>query len=52
MMVILVVYKFRGEIKVLLYFKLGWRPFDRADDADVLDKVDKQMHCVAYPTWF
>ena len=39
MTVILVVYKFRGEIKIIMYFKLGWRPFDRSDDTDILDKV-------------
>ena len=35
-----VVYKYRGEIKIILYFKLGWKPFDRSDDSDILDKVD------------
>ena len=32
-------YKFRGEIKVMLYYKLGWRPFDQSDDTDILNKV-------------
>ena len=40
-----VVYKFRGEIKIILYFKCGWRPFDRSDDADILDKVTYIFLC-------
>ena len=36
---IMVIYKYHGDIKVILYFKLGWRPFDRRDDIDILDKV-------------
>ena len=39
MATILGIYKFRGEIKVMLYFKLGWRPFDQSDDTDILNKV-------------
>ena len=38
MATILGIYKFRGEIKVMLYFKLGWRPFDQSDDTDILNK--------------
>ena len=41
MIIVFVVYKFRGEIKIILYFKLGWRPFDRSDNSDILDKVVK-----------
>ena len=29
---LLVFYKFRGELKLLLYIKFGWRPLDRKDD--------------------
>ena len=28
------VYKFRGEVKVLLYTRFNWHPFDRLDDSD------------------
>ena len=38
---ILVVYKYRGEIKVVLYTRLGWHPFDCSDDSDILGKVGK-----------
>ena len=32
-LVLLVVgFKFRGEIKIILYMKLGLRPFDKKDD--------------------
>ena len=41
MIAIVVIYKFRGEIKIILYFKLGCKPFDRSDDSDILDKVRK-----------
>ena len=33
-LVLLVVgFKFRGEIKIILYMKLGLRPFDKTDDS-------------------
>ena len=44
MIAMVVFYKFRGEIKIILYFKLGWKPFDRSDDSDILDKVEMHSH--------
>ena len=33
-------YKYRGEIKILLYMRFGWHFFDKTDDTDILEKVD------------
>ena len=46
--VIMVIYNYRGDIKVMLYFKLGWRPFDRRDDSDILDKVGRICYSIMY----
>ena len=32
-------HKYRGKLKVLLYMKFGWHPFDRNDDTDIDGKV-------------
>ena len=32
-------YKYRGEIKILLYMRFGWHFFDKSDDTDILNKV-------------
>ena len=48
MALVLVVYKFRGEIKIILYFKLGWKPFDRSDDSDILDKVGNRSTWLSF----
>ena len=32
-------YKYRGIIKVVLYTQFGWHPFDRTDDTDVVGVV-------------
>ena len=33
------VYRFRGEIKVLIYLHLKWHPFDKSDDSDIIEKL-------------
>ena len=32
-------YKFRGEIKVFLFTRFNWHPFDGCDDQDIVDKL-------------
>ena len=32
-------YRFRGEIKVLVYVHLKWHPFDKSDDSDIIEKL-------------
>ena len=39
---LLVFFKFRGELKLLLYIKFGWRPLDRKDDR-ILGKVSMYL---------
>ena len=36
---LLVVYKYRIWIKLVLYIRCGWRPADVSDDMDIEDKV-------------
>lgn len=36
--VIICVYRFRGEIKLLLFAKFNWRPFDKTEDVDIIEK--------------
>ena len=36
---LLLIHKYRGEIKVILYMKFGWHPFDSTDDTDIVGKV-------------
>ena len=35
--VVLLIYKYRGEIKILLYVHFNWHPFDATENADILD---------------
>ena len=35
----IIIYKFRGEIKVFLYFRFNLHPFDKPDDTDVVNKL-------------
>lgn len=39
LLTIVLLYKYRGEIKILLYFHLKWHPFDRTEDSDFVDKL-------------
>ena len=32
-------YRYRGEIKIILFMRFGWHPFDRTEDVDILDKA-------------
>ena len=36
---LLLTYKYRGEIKLILYMKFRWHPFDCSDDTDIMGKV-------------
>ena len=38
---LLLIYKYRGEIKIILYMKFRWHPFDCSDDTDIVGKVCK-----------
>ncbi len=35
---VLCVYRYRGEIKLYLYTRFDWHPFDLSDDSDIVDK--------------
>ena len=41
LIVLLLIYKYRGEIKIILYMKFGWHPFDCSDDSDIIGKVSR-----------
>ena len=40
---LLLVTKYRGEIKIILYMKFGWHPFDCSDDTDIVGKVGRPV---------
>ena len=44
LMTLIPAYRYRGEIKIILYMRFGWHPFDRTDDADIIDKVSKILY--------
>ena len=45
------VYKYRGEIKIMLYMRFHWRLFDTADDTDIIGQVSRLLHAIFFYTW-
>ena len=48
---ILIRCKYRGDIKISLYMKFGWHPFDCSDDTDILAKVGGPVANVFSVPW-
>ena len=46
LLLLIVAYKYRGEIKLLLYIRLGWSFLEKADDTDIFEKVTPLHHTI------